>query len=268
MTSASAIQEYAAARFGLEGRCVLVTGGTKGIGKAVVEEFCSLGADVYTCARNQEDVESALKAWQSKGLKVRGHACDVSKEEDCQELFKKVQEAFGGKLHVLVNNVGTNIRSPTVQYTEQDFQTMFDTNLRSAWRLSQLCHPLLKASLDGCILFNSSVAGGPTCMRSGTLYAMTKAAMNQLARNLAVEWAPDHIRVLAVAPWYTLTELAQAVLKDKEYEAGVLARTPMGRVARPDEVSGLMAFLCSPAASYMTGQTVAVDGGYSVKGFW
>jgi Tropinone reductase 1 len=115
------------------------------------------------------------------------------------------------RLAAAVNNVGSNVRKPTLEYTEDDFQFVFNTNLQSAFVLSQMAHPLLKASSAGVVLFNSSVAGGPISMRSGVLYAMTKAAMNQLARNLSVEWAKDGIRVNAVCPWYTATDLAMQV---------------------------------------------------------
>lgn len=167
-----------------------------------------------------------------------------------------------------LQNVGTNVRKPTVEMTDEDFQFISSTNVQSAWSLCRDFHPMLKASGSGCIIFNSSVAGGPTAMRSGTLYGMSKAAMNQLAKNLGCEWAKDGIRVLAVAPWYTATPLAMQVLSDKDYNEAVLARTPMGRVARPEEVARVFAFLASPAASYMTGVTVPVDGGYSSMGFY
>jgi Tropinone reductase 1 len=110
-----------------------------------------------------------------------------------------------------VNNAGTNIKKPTVEYTEQEYQFVMNTNLDSAYNLCQLCQPLLKASGAGSIVMVSSVAGGPTANRAGSVYAMSKAAMNQLAKNLSCEWAKDGIRVNTVSPWVTVTELALVV---------------------------------------------------------
>lgn len=152
--------------------------------------------------------------------------------------------------------------------TDEDFDVLFDVNLKSAFALCREFYPMLKASGDACILFNSSVAGGPTAMKSGCLYGMSKASMNHLAKNIACEWGKDGIRAVSIAPWYTETPLAMKVLKDPVYEKSVLDRTPMGRVAQPEEVAAVMSFLASPAASYITGITVPVDGGYSVMGLY
>lgn len=121
----------------------------------------------------------------------QGCVADVADRDQCTKLVDQAASAFGGSLHVLVNNVGTNIRKPTTEFTSDDFRSVMGTNLESAYVMCQLCHPLLKASGNGCILFNSSVAGGPTAMRSGTLYSMTKAAMNQVrCRTKALECKP------------------------------------------------------------------------------
>jgi len=254
-------------RWSLQGMTALVTGGTKGIGHAVVEELAGLGAAVYTCARTEKDLNECLTQWKEAGLHVGGSHCDLSSRSAREELIEKASSFCNGKLNILINNVGTNTRKPTVGYTAEDFSFLMSTNFESAYHLCQLSHPLLKASGNGSIVFISSVAG-VVAINSGTIYAASKGAINQITKNLACEWASDKIRVNCVAPWYTKTSLVEKLLEDKEFVEKILARTPLRRLAEPHEVSSLVAFLCLPAASYITGQVVSVDGGMSVNGFY
>ncbi|KAL6762496.1 hypothetical protein V8C86DRAFT_2518682 [Haematococcus lacustris] len=265
---AEASAAFALQRFGLTGKVALVTGGTKGIGAAIVEHFCKLGAKVFICARSKDDLEASISKWRSQGFEVQGRVADVSQREQREALMTAVASEYQGRLDILVNNVGTNIRKPTVDYTSEEYSRLMTTNLESAYHLCQVAHPLLKASGQAVVLCNSSVAGGPTAMRSGTIYAMTKAALNQLTKNLACEWAAEGVRVNSVAPWYTATELAMQVLQDEDFRRQVISRTPLARVGQPEEVAATFAFLASPAAAFITGQTLAVDGGYSVKGLF
>ncbi|KAK9127048.1 hypothetical protein Syun_015845 [Stephania yunnanensis] len=163
-------------------------------------------------------------------------------------------------ISLAINNVGTNKRKPTIDYTAEEFSFLMATNFESSYHLCQLAHHLLKSSGMGSVVFISSVAG-VVALNSGTVYAASKGAMNQVTKNLACEWAKDNIRVNSVAPWYIRTSLVKELLDEEVFERKVISRTPLKRVGEPKEVSSLVAFLCLPASSYITGQIISVDGG-------
>ncbi|KAA8549319.1 hypothetical protein F0562_001003 [Nyssa sinensis] len=198
-------------RWSLKGMTALVTGGTKGIGHAVVEELAGLGAIVHTCSRNEAELHECLQNWKEKGFVVTGSVCDVSLRAQREKLMEAVSSIFNGKLNILVNNAGTVIWKPTVEITAEEFSTIMSTNFESAYHLSQLAHPLLKAQGGGSIVFMSSVAGLMS-VNYISVYAATKGAMNQLTKNLACEWAKDNIRSNAIAPWYIGTPLVEQVI--------------------------------------------------------
>lgn len=243
----------------LSGQRALVTGGTKGIGEAVVRQFLDLGASVFIVARDNVLLQQQLTEYRQQGHDVAGVAADVSQPGAASTIMAAVKGKWD-TLDMLVNNAGTNIRKPTIDYSPADYDHVLNTNMRSAYELTQAAYPLLKASGVSKVVMVSSVSG-LAHTSSGSLYGMTKAAMLQLTRNLAVEWASDGIRVNAVAPWYINTPLATPVLTNPDKLAGILKRTPMNRVGESEEVASVVSFLCMPASGYVTGQTISVDGG-------
>ncbi|THU66349.1 hypothetical protein C4D60_Mb05t13210 [Musa balbisiana] len=246
-------------RWSLLGTTALVTGGTKGIGHAIVEELARFGAAVHTCARNEAELETCLKKWEGMKLNVTGSACDVSLPAEREKLMERVASIFHGKLHILVNNAGTAIWKAATDHTLEDYRHVMSTNLDSAFHLSQLAHPLLEASGRGSIVFISSVAaivGIRNC----------SGAMDQLTRSLACEWAKEGIRTNCVSPGIIRTPINHHLLEDKEILAAESNRALLGRVGEAAEVAAVVAFLCLPASLYINGQVIVVDGGRTVNG--
>ncbi|CAK7342812.1 unnamed protein product [Dovyalis caffra] len=256
-------------RWSLKGMTALVTGGTRGIGYAIVEELAGFGARVYTCSRNEKELNERIKEWESKGFKVSGSVCDLSSLDDRHKLMGSVTSAFDGKLNILVNNAAIATLKKSVDYTLEDYSFIMNTNLQSPYHLCQLAHPLLKASGNGNIVFISSIAG-MVALPMLSVYSATKGAINQLTRNLACEWAKDNVRTNTVAPGAIRTTIRQDQPADpeiKEAYSDMLSRNPISRIGEPNEVSSLVVFLCLPTASYINGQVICVDGGLTAKGF-
>lgn len=244
----------------LQGKKALVTGGTKGIGLAITREFLELGAEVLVVARNTKSIQGKLKN-SANLFTVEG---DLTDAEVRKSLVKKIEENWG-KLDILVNNVGTNVRKKFAEYTEEEYRQLFETNLFSMMELTRLCYPLLKKSQGASVINLASVAGSID-IQSGPPYGMTKAAIIQFTKHLTAEWSADNIRVNTISPWYIETPLTKAVLEQPDRLEKIIARTPMGRVGQPEEVSALACFLAMDKSSYITGQNIMVDGGMSVKG--
>ena len=258
-------------RWRLDGQLALVTGGSAGIGRAIARELLGFGAAVLIVARDATGLENARDelADELPDADVRGFVADVADDEQRREVLDWVEdicETRGEGLNILVNNAGGNLTKPTTDYGEDEWREIFEVNLFSAFELCRYAYPLLTKHAASSIVNIGSVSG-EIHVRSGTPYGMTKAALHQMTRNLAVEWAEDGVRVNCVAPWYIRTRLTSTKLADPDYLDEVLLRTPMGRIGEPEEVAAAVAFLCLPAASYITGECLAVDGGFLRYGF-
>lgn len=235
----------------LKGKRALVTGGSRGIGAAIVKEFEQLGAEVLVVARTLEP-------------DVWGIAADITQQNDRDRIVRTIEEHWGA-LDILVNNAGTNIRKSWVEMNAWERETVVGTNLLAPAALLRALHPSLRKGKAPAVVNVASVAAHVD-VGSGAAYAMSKAGLVQLSSSLAVEWAKDGIRVNVVSPWYILTPLTEPVLSDPARLTRILDRTPMGRVGEPAEVAAAVAFLCMEGASYITGQCLAVDGGFLSKG--
>ncbi len=254
-------------RWRLDGQLALVTGASRGIGHATVRELAALGAGIIMVARDEAHLEQIRDELAEEFPRNDLHifAADVTEHEQRLEVFDFIAD-LDLDLSLLVNNVGTNTRKATLEYSEGEVRDLIDTNLLSAFEMCRLAHPHLVQHANAAIVNVGSVSGSIS-VRTGSPYGMTKAALHQLTRNLSCEWAEDGIRVNAVAPWYIRTQRSEPVLADPDYLEEVLERTPMRRIGEPEEVAAAIAFLCLPAASYVTGECIAVDGGFLRYGF-
>ena len=196
---------------------------------------------------------------------IFSYRCDVLNADEVKAFADAVQARFGAA-DLLINNAGENVSRAAMDYAEDEWRAIFETNLFAAYELCRYAYPMLCEHPASAIVNIGSVSG-LSHVRTGAPYGMSKAGLHQLSRNLACEWAEDGIRVNAVAPWYIRTRRTSVPLSDPDYYEEVIARTPMRRVGEPEEVAGAVAFLCLPASSYVTGECIAVDGGFLHFGF-
>jgi Tropinone reductase 1 len=254
-------------RWTLQGKRAIVAGGTMGIGRAAADALIELGASVLAVGRDKSRATTVRDAWRAAGQPGDVVIADVTTAEGRAHVLD-ASRAGGASLDILVNNVGAGIRKPFDELTVGDWGDLVALNLTSAVALTQALHMDLKTAGQAAVVNVTSVAGSRS-VHHLTGYGAVKAALAQLTRTLAVEWAPDGIRVNAVSPWFTRTpRLAETLFSQPAAVAPIVARTPLGRVAEPEEIGAVIAFLCLPAASYVTGQELTVDGGMSVAGLF
>jgi 2-deoxy-D-gluconate 3-dehydrogenase len=251
--------------FDLTGRVAIVTGGNGGIGLGMARGLAQAGATVVLAARNAGKSTEAVKELEAMGAKAAMVKVDVTSEASCREMVQKAVDRFG-RLDILVNNAGTNIRKQPQEYTLDEYRTVLDTNLTSAFVCCQAAYPAMVRAGGGKIINIGSMMSIFGASFTAP-YAASKGGMVQLTKALATAWAKDNIQVNAVLPGWIDTDLTR---KAREQVAGlherVLARTPAGRWGTPDDHAGIAVFLASPASDFVTGTAIPVDGGYSVQG--
>ena len=251
--------------FDLTGRVAIVTGGNGGIGLGMARGLAQAGAAVVVAARNKAKSEAAVKELQALGAKAAAVEVDVRREASCREVVQKAVDRFG-RLDILVNNAGTNIRKQPQEYSVDEWHTVLDTNLTSAFMCCQAAYPAMVRAGGGKIINIGSMMSIFGASFTAP-YAASKGGMVQLTKALATAWAKDNIQVNAVLPGWIDTDLTrQARQQVAGLHERVLARTPAGRWGTPDDHAGLAVFLASPASDFVTGTAIPVDGGYSVQG--
>ena len=253
--------------FRLDGLRALVTGGSRGIGRATAELLIELGAEVAIVGRNSAALDATLGEWRARGdgaPSAHAIAADVTVAGDRARIVDEIRARWG-TLDILVNNAGGNIRKRFEAYDESEQARLLELNLSATMSLTRAALPLLRRDGDArgrtSSVVNIGSVAGLTAVGTGGVYAAAKAGIAHLSRYLAVEWGPLGVRVNCVAPWYIRTPLVEEVLADPARLERVLARTPLGRVGEPREVAAAVAFLAAPAASYISGVVLSVDGG-------
>jgi NAD(P)-dependent dehydrogenase (short-subunit alcohol dehydrogenase family) len=244
----------------LEGKVAIVTGGSRGIGRAIAAEFAQAGAAVALAARGQEDLERAAKEIEAAGGHALAVPTDVTDPDQAQALVDRTVADLG-TVDILVNNAGAAPFMSTLDQIRLDgFEKYFRVNFFSAVYCTRAAAPVLTAKGSGCVLNVASVAG-LTATPGLSYYAAAKSALIGLTRTTAQEWAGHGIRVNALAPGWIETEMNEQVRRNRGFVIATTRSIPLGRWGKPDEVAAAALFLCSPAASWITGTVLVLDGG-------
>ncbi|MGB6945892.1 MAG: SDR family oxidoreductase [Bryobacteraceae bacterium] len=244
----------------LPNKVAIVTGASRGIGRAIAELFAREGASVVICGRKQEPLDQVAREFSALAGRILPIACHVGRLDDLERLVDRATRELG-QIDILVNNAGTNIaQGPALEMTDAQFDKMVEVNLKSAYRLTRLVAPGMCERGSGSIVNIASIAGIRPQFQS-LLYSMTKAALIMLTQSYALELGPRGVRVNAIAPGLVETTLSEFYWKDDSRFRPLMERQPIKHLGQPSEIAEIALMLASGGASYLTGQTIIVDGG-------
>ena len=246
--------------FDLSGKVAVITGASKGIGRAIAERMAEHGAKVVISSRKLDACEEVAKGIRARGGEAVATACHIGRKEELQALVDSTKARWGA-IDILVCNAAVNpFFGPAAEMPDDAYDRIMNSNVRSNFWLCNMVVPDMAARGGGSVIIVSSIGGFQGSDRLG-VYCISKAADIQLARNLAVEWGEKNIRANCIAPGLIKTDFAKALWDNPEILRKTVQFTPMHRIGEPDEIAGAAVFLASPAGSYMTGQTMVIDGG-------
>jgi len=248
--------------FDLAGKVAMVTGGTRGLGEVCAVALAGAGADVVVCGRDKTGLDRVSKRIRKRGRRSEGFSIDVTDKQRVIQTVHEVQDAFG-RIDILVNNAGVNHRVPVLEYAEEEWNRVIDTNLKGYFLVAQAVAPLMIDQGYGKVINMSSILGA-VGLPNQVAYAASKGGVDQMTKVMAIEWAPKGVRVNAIGPTYFETELVAQIRNDPERFKFINERTPMGRWGHLSELEGIVIFLASPASDFITGQTIYVDGGWTI----
>jgi NAD(P)-dependent dehydrogenase (short-subunit alcohol dehydrogenase family) len=247
--------------FGLTGRVALVTGAGRGLGRTMARALAAAGADVALTSRTAAELESLAREVRAIGRRAIAIPCDVTDEASCAAAVATTLEGLG-RIDVVVNNAGINIRKPVLELSHHEFSQVLTTNLHGYFLMAQAAGRVLVQQRSGKLINVSSIFGS-VGMATQAAYASSKGAIEQLTRVLALEWAEANVQVNAIGPAYIETDLTRPLFEDEARRTFIEERTPMRRWGQPHELAGAIIFLASQASDYVTGHTLMVDGGWS-----
>lgn len=252
-------------QFNLKGKVAIVTGSSKGIGKAIAKGLAQMGADVVISSRNQEACDTVVSEFENEGLKAVGIACHIGKEEQRKNLVDTVVKKLG-RIDILVNNAAINpVYGPIENVEPEIFDKIMEVNVKAPWALSNLVLPHMQSNKKGSIINIASVEALTPGFGLG-LYSTSKAALLMLTKNQAKEWGQHGVNVNAICPGLIQTKFSAALWTNEKLLGKLEKSIPSGRMGQPEEMVGLACLLGSDAGSYMTGGVYTADGGYMIAG--